>query len=154
ELLLSVQHQRTVANDSTVSWEGLRLQLPPRPDRLHYVRCPVLVHEFPEGTLGISYQGRLLARLDGPVGLVSQPNRRLARDVCNQGHRPLLCRRPGRYYSYRRTNRYPPSGASSSTRNRRRPYAVGIAAYQGEPPPPHHLNASIPMLLMRSRTIL
>jgi len=24
------------------------------------VRCPVVVHEFPEGTLGISYQGRLL----------------------------------------------------------------------------------------------
>ena len=26
------------------------------------MRCPVLVHEFPEGTWGISYQGRLLAR--------------------------------------------------------------------------------------------
>ena len=39
------------------------------PGRLHYVRCPVsgvpcpvLVHEFPDDTLGISYQGRLLAR--------------------------------------------------------------------------------------------
>jgi hypothetical protein len=62
ELLLSVQHERTVWNDSTVSFENVKLQLPPRPDRAHYVRCPVLVHEFPEGTLGISYQGRLLAR--------------------------------------------------------------------------------------------
>jgi hypothetical protein len=62
ELLLSVQHERTVWNDSTVSFEGRKLQLPQRPDRAHYVRCPVLVHEFPEGTLGISYQGRLLAR--------------------------------------------------------------------------------------------
>jgi transposase len=62
ELLLSVQHERSVWNDSTVSFGNLRLQLPRRPDRAHYVRCPVLVHEFPEGTLGVSYQGRLLAR--------------------------------------------------------------------------------------------
>ncbi len=62
DLLLSVQHERTVWNDSTVSFENLKLQLPQRTDRFHYVRCPVLVHEFPEGTLGISYQGRLLAR--------------------------------------------------------------------------------------------
>ncbi len=62
ELLLAVQHARTVWNDSTVSFEGVRLQLPPRTDRAHYVRCPVVVHEFPEGTLGISYQGQLLAR--------------------------------------------------------------------------------------------
>jgi hypothetical protein len=62
ELLLSVQHERAVWNDSTVSFEGLKLQLPRRSDRAHYVRCPVLVHEFPEGPLGISYQGRLLAR--------------------------------------------------------------------------------------------
>jgi hypothetical protein len=61
-LLLSTQHERVVRNDSTVPFEALALQLPQRPERPHYVRCPVLVHEFPEGTLGISYQGRLLAR--------------------------------------------------------------------------------------------
>jgi len=64
ELLLSAQHERVVRNDSTVPFEALTLQLPQRPERLHYVRCPVLVHEFPEGTLGISYQGGLLARYD------------------------------------------------------------------------------------------
>jgi transposase len=62
ELLLSAQHERVVRNDSTVPFETLTLQLPQRPERPHYVRCPVLVHEFPQGTLGISYQGRLLAR--------------------------------------------------------------------------------------------
>ena len=62
ELLLSIQHERVVRNDSTVPFTALALQLPQRPERPHYVRCPVLVHEFPEGTLGISYQGRLLAR--------------------------------------------------------------------------------------------
>jgi transposase len=69
ELLLSVQHTRTVQNDSTVSLRRTVLQLPRTADRLHYVRCAVTVHEFPEGTLGISYQGRLLAtyREDGEL---------------------------------------------------------------------------------------
>ncbi len=62
ELLLSSQHERVVKNDSTVSFEGLCLQLPKIPGRLHYVRCPVTVHEFVNDTLGISYMGQLLAR--------------------------------------------------------------------------------------------
>jgi hypothetical protein len=78
ELLLSVQHERTVNNDSVVSFESLSLQLPRRSDRAHYVRCPVLVHEFPEGTLGISYQGRLLARYSRSGELVATPATRPA----------------------------------------------------------------------------
>ncbi len=73
ELLLSVQHERTVNNDSVVSFESVSLQLPRRSDRVHYVRCPVLVHEFPEGTLGVSYQGRLLARYSRMGELLAVP---------------------------------------------------------------------------------
>ncbi len=73
DLVLSVHHERTVTNDSTVSFHSLSLQLPRRTDRAHYVRCPVLVHEFPEGTLGISYQGRLLARYDRAGQLLPAP---------------------------------------------------------------------------------
>lgn len=62
ELLLSVQHERVVRNDSTVAFDRLALQLPPGRDRLHDVRCPVLVHELLDGTLAVSYQGRPLAR--------------------------------------------------------------------------------------------
>lgn len=61
-LVLSAQHERVVRNDSTVVFGALVLQLPPTRWRPHYVRCPVLVHEFPDESLGISYQGRLLAR--------------------------------------------------------------------------------------------
>lgn len=71
ELLLSVQHARTVQNDSTVLFGNRALQLPRAPERLHYVRCAVTVHEFPAGTLGISYQGRLLARYGRDGELVS-----------------------------------------------------------------------------------
>jgi len=73
ELLLSVQHERTVGNDSTVSLDGLVLQLPRTPHRLHYVRCPVLVHELPDGTRAISYQGQLLARYSATGQLLSPP---------------------------------------------------------------------------------
>lgn len=59
-LLLSVQHERTVRNDNTVLFEGKVLQLPASDTRAHYARCPVLVHELTDGTLGVSYQGKLL----------------------------------------------------------------------------------------------
>ena len=62
ELVMSTQHARQVDNDSTVAFQSMRLQLPPTAARPHYVRCPVTVHEFPTGTLGISYHGQLLAR--------------------------------------------------------------------------------------------
>jgi len=64
ELLLSAKHERVVRNDNTVTFKGLILQLPTTRERLHFVRCPVNVHQFPNATLGVSYQGRLLARYD------------------------------------------------------------------------------------------
>ena len=73
ELLLSVHHTRTVQNDSTVLFARRALQLPRRAERQHYVRCEVTVHEFPTGTLGISYQGRLLARYDADGHLIATP---------------------------------------------------------------------------------
>jgi hypothetical protein len=76
ELLLSVQHDRVVRNDSTVAFNRLVLQLPPTRHRPHYVRCPVLVHEFPDDTLGITHQGRLLARYSAHGDLLDRQIRR------------------------------------------------------------------------------
>lgn len=64
ELLLTTQHDRVVRNDSTVLFEKLELQLPKTRDRIHFARCPVLVHELLDGNLAVSFQGRLLARFD------------------------------------------------------------------------------------------
>lgn len=72
-LVLSAQHDRVVRNDSTVQFGPRLLQLPPTRWRPHYVRCPVLVHEFPDATLGVSYQGRLLARYTGDGALLEIP---------------------------------------------------------------------------------
>ena len=65
-----------MANDSTVRFGPLILQLPPTRDRVHYVRCPVLVHEFTDDSLGLSYQGQLLARYDRAGRLLDAPRAR------------------------------------------------------------------------------
>jgi len=75
ELLVSVQHERVVQKDSTVLFERRVLQLPKLRDRSSYVRCPVLVHEFLNGTLGVSYQGRLLARFSSDGELMAERKR-------------------------------------------------------------------------------
>ena len=62
DLVLSEQHERVVAQDSTVSFDGMKLQLPPTRDRAHYVRCPVVVHRLADRSLAVTYLGRLLAR--------------------------------------------------------------------------------------------
>ena len=64
ELVLSVQHERVVRTDNVVVFGKLLLQLPPSRTRGHFARCPVLVHGFTDGTLGVSYQGRLVGRFD------------------------------------------------------------------------------------------
>jgi transposase len=68
ELLLTTQHERTVRNDNTVVFGKVELQIPKAKDRIHFARCPVLVHEFLDATLGVSFHGRLLGRF-GPDGV-------------------------------------------------------------------------------------
>jgi hypothetical protein len=62
DLVVSEQHERTVRNDSTVTIDGVSLQLPEHRDRPHFVRCLVLVHRLVGGELAVSYQGRWLGR--------------------------------------------------------------------------------------------
>jgi hypothetical protein len=64
ELVLSVHHDRVVRNDHTVTLAQLVFQLPPSKDRVSFARCPVTVHEFLDGTWGVSFQGKVLARYD------------------------------------------------------------------------------------------
>ena len=63
-LLVSIQHERVVANDNTVAFGKLSLQLPRLRDRLHLARCPVLVHELLDDSLGVSFGGKLIARFN------------------------------------------------------------------------------------------
>jgi hypothetical protein len=60
--ILCVQDKRIVANDNTVRYQGLSLQIPQDPHRFHYVKVTVRVHEYPDGTLAVFHGPRCLAR--------------------------------------------------------------------------------------------
>ena len=59
---LSIHEERQVQNDNTVSYKGMRLQIPKDDLRHHYVRTTVEVHEYPDRTLGLFYGHRCLGR--------------------------------------------------------------------------------------------
>lgn len=51
--LLCEHHERIVAKDNTVAWEGLHLQLPESRLRPHFVKATVQVHVHWDGTLSV-----------------------------------------------------------------------------------------------------
>ncbi len=59
-LLLSVQHTRVVRNDFCVHFENRPLQLPSSVST-SLPGCKVVVHTFLDGSLGVSYKGKLIA---------------------------------------------------------------------------------------------
>ena len=62
--ILCVQSKRTVDNDNTVGYQGLRLQIPADRHRLHYVKARVQVNDYPSGELAVFHGPRCLARYD------------------------------------------------------------------------------------------
>jgi hypothetical protein len=79
KLLLAVQHERTVRPDNTVAFGELALQLPRGADRVHYARCPVLVHELLDQTLAVTYQGQVVGRFNRNGELLpASPKKRVA----------------------------------------------------------------------------
>ena len=79
DLLLSVQHERTVRADNTVQFEKMALQLRASPTRMHFARCPVLVHRLLDDSLAVSFQGNVIGRFnaDGrPVHDKNKPSKR------------------------------------------------------------------------------
>jgi len=56
------KHERVVAKDNTISFNGHRLPIAPGRNRSSYARCRVEVHQLLNGQLVIGYQGRPLAR--------------------------------------------------------------------------------------------
>jgi len=73
DLLLSVQHDRIVRNDGTVTFRSVILQLPKLRGRASYARCPVIVHELADQNLAVSFQGRELARFSPDGDLLKRP---------------------------------------------------------------------------------
>ena len=107
ELVLSSKHQRVVRNDNTVAFKGMVLQLPQTSYRTHFVRCAVTVHQFPNDTLGISYQGRLLKRYDSAgQPLHPGPNKERAATAQRWASQKMLAGAPAAQLSARIKNQH------------------------------------------------
>jgi transposase len=77
--VLCLQEERTVSNDNTVVYKGLRLQLPQSPLRPHFVKARVRVHHYPDGTYAIFHGPRRLASYDAAGALTDTDNRAASR---------------------------------------------------------------------------
>jgi len=62
--ILCVQEERQVANDNTVAFNTLRLQIPPSPLRAHFVHAKVKVRQYQDGGYAVFYGKRCLGRYD------------------------------------------------------------------------------------------
>jgi hypothetical protein len=94
--VLCVQEDRVVANDNTVRYQGLHLQIPPDQHRFHYVKVTVRVHAHPNGTLAVFHGPRCLARYQ-PDGRMIEPGGTPAGrrgPTRGAGDRPIVDPRP------------------------------------------------------------
>ena len=62
--ILCVQEERQVANDNTVAFHSLHLQIPPSPLRAHFVHARVKVRQYHDGAHAIFHGPRCLGRYD------------------------------------------------------------------------------------------
>ena len=68
---LCVQEERVVGRDNTVSFNGLKLQLPESPLRHHFVKARVRVHHYPDGALAVFHGPRCIARYNPEGRLIT-----------------------------------------------------------------------------------
>jgi len=67
--VLCVQEERQVGNDDCVSFNRLKLQIPPSPLRAHFVKARVRVRHYLSGAYAIFHGPRCLARYDSKGAL-------------------------------------------------------------------------------------
>lgn len=60
--ILCIQEERTVSGDNTVSYHGIKLQIPPGGYRHHFVKSQVMVHYYPDETLAIYHGHKEIGR--------------------------------------------------------------------------------------------
>jgi transposase len=60
--IFSLQHERQVRNDNTVSFKTLTLQIPKSSIRHHFVRCNVKIYEHLNGAISIGFGPHTIAR--------------------------------------------------------------------------------------------
>lgn len=71
--ILCWQEERQVGRDNCVSYDGLKLQIPPDRNRVHYLKSRVRVHHYGDGTLALFHGPRCLAHYDAR-GTLREPH--------------------------------------------------------------------------------
>lgn len=64
--VLCLQETRVVGNDNTVTWRGVRLQIPPSRLRPHFVRAKVRLHEYHDGGIALFWGPHRIAGFAPP----------------------------------------------------------------------------------------
>jgi transposase len=110
------RHERTVANDNTVSFAGYKLQIPPGPHQRSYARARVQLCQHLDGHITIHYQDQRLASFDAdpsqmvrvsqfaPLPGLEIPRRELALDPqkSSPSREPKTQPRPAANHPWRR----------------------------------------------------
>ena len=81
ERIFSLQFERTVNRDNTVSFQNLRLQIEPVRWRGTLAGCTVIVHQHLDGTLSLSYGPHAFGRYDERGGPILNPKRAAGKAV-------------------------------------------------------------------------
>lgn len=76
--VLCHEEERQVAPDNTVTFQRLRLQIPPSPMRAHYVRATVRVRRYADGQHAIFHGPRCIGRYDAKGCLEEDGTKRAA----------------------------------------------------------------------------
>lgn len=73
--IFSKQHERVVANDNTVSFERLRLQIQPQTFRFSMAKCRVLVCEHLDHTISVHYGPHVLGTFSAQAEILKTKNK-------------------------------------------------------------------------------
>ena len=73
--VLCEHHERTVAPDNCVSFQGKRLQIPAQSYRCHFIKARVRVHRYPDGRMAVFHGPRRLADYEPDGSLVGEAHR-------------------------------------------------------------------------------
>jgi len=76
--VLCHEEERQVGPDNTVSFQRLRLQIPPSPLRAHYVKMTVRVRRYADGLHAIFHGPRCIGRYDAEGCLTQDADTRQA----------------------------------------------------------------------------
>jgi transposase len=87
--VFSVQYERTVNRDNTVSLQNLVLQIEPVGWRATLAGCSVMVHQHPDGSLSISYGPHRLGRYSAQ-GELTLPTAAVEKTPGGKVHKPTF----------------------------------------------------------------